>query len=64
MKIFMILFVCIQNAAAPLDQTCIIEEFYKPYNSINQCLAYANSLSSSTPKDVYMTAFCTEKEII
>lgn len=64
MKVFMILFICIQNAATPLHQTCIIEEFYKPYNSINQCLAYAKSLSSSTPKDVYMTAFCTEKEII
>ena len=64
MKVFMILFICIQNAATPLHQTCIIEEFYKPYNSINQCLAYAKSLSSSTPKDVYMTAFCTEKEVI
>ncbi len=66
MKFFLIFWICVQSPGILLKDTCLSEIRYKPmYENLEQCKQAAIDLADyvmRTP-DVYLTTFCTSKEL-
>ena len=65
MKVFLIMFFCIQNPDIPLKDTCLKEVRSNQFDTVEKCLEEIKTIriSVSHLPDVYTTGFCTSKTI-
>ena len=66
MKVFLILWVCIQAPLITLEESCFQDINYeRSYDSVEECRAEFHKLTSNvvTKKDIYVTMFCTTKNM-
>lgn len=65
MKVFLIMFFCIQNPDIPLEDTCLKEIKSNQFDTVEKCLAEIKTIriSVSHLPDLYTTGFCTTKTI-
>lgn len=64
MKVYLILWVCVQSLTSPLEETCVQDVLLEQFNDVNSCLRNLDALGykmSSLP-DVHITGFCTTKQ--
>jgi hypothetical protein len=63
MKVFLVIWICVQSSTLPLNQTCVSNPSSEIFDNLQQCLMYLDdySLKIKPLKNVYMTGFCTEK---
>lgn len=66
MKVFLIIIACIQSTVMPLDKSCVLVPTPESFETVAQCLNYVDyfkkNVESASP-DMYITGFCTTKEI-
>lgn len=65
MKVFLIMFFCIQNPDIPLEDTCLKEIKSNQFDTVEKCLKEIEAIrvTVSHLPDVYTTGFCTSKTI-
>jgi hypothetical protein len=66
MKFFIVMWLCIQSPTVPLDKTCVTQVIKTSgYNTMQECrydaVMFANKVM--VVPDIYVTTFCTEKEV-
>mgnify|MGYP003327159067 FL=1 len=64
MKVYLILWVCVQSLTSPLEETCVQDVLLEQFNDVNSCLRNLDALGykmNSLP-DVHITGFCTTKQ--
>jgi len=67
MKVFLVLWVCMQSATLPLDKTCfqtVNQKIY--YDTVQECKKDFDELSAKimfNNPGLYLTMFCTTKKI-
>ena len=63
MKVYLILIACVQSLYSPLEEVCIAEPLYQPFDTVPQCVAYVDNFKYTLreEKDLYITGFCTTK---
>jgi hypothetical protein len=65
MKIFLVLIMCLQNPTLPLDKTCVALPTQETFQTIDDCLFFVEDVKRQVYRsDVYVTGFCTAKNII
>jgi len=65
MKVFLVLVMCLQNPTLPLDKTCVALPTQETFETINDCLFFVEDVKRQVYRsDVYVTGFCTAKDII
>ena len=65
MKIFLVLIMCLQNPTLPLDKTCVALPTQDTFQTIDDCLFFVEDVKRQVyHSDVYVTGFCTAKDII
>ena len=65
MKIFLVLIMCLQNPTLPLDKTCVALPTQDTFQTIDDCLFFVDDVKRQLYRpDVYITGFCTAKDII
>jgi len=65
MKIFLVLIMCLQNPTLPLDKTCVALPTQETFQTIDDCLFFVDDVKRQLYRpDVYVTGFCTAKDII
>jgi len=67
LNIYAIILACIQAVSLPLDKTCEAIPVYEvSFKSVPECLDYIDYFSktfASANTDLYVTGFCTTKDI-
>ena len=64
MKFIMILFVCINDPFAPIENTCVMQPLDMTFNSMEECrLAAQYIYKDIEDPNIYMTSFCAEKNL-
>ncbi len=64
MKVYLILWVCVQSLTSPLNETCVQDVLLQEFTNVQSCLRNLDALGvkmSSVP-DVHVTGFCTTKQ--
>tara|TARA_B100001063_G_C16752234_1_gene550936 strand:+ start:593 stop:790 length:198 start_codon:yes stop_codon:yes gene_type:complete len=65
MKIFLVLIMCLQNPTLPLNKTCVALPTQETFQTVNDCLFFLDDVKRQLYRpDVYITGFCTAKDII
>ena len=56
---------CLQNPTLPLDKTCVALPTQDTFQTIDDCLFFVDDVKRQLYRpDVYITGFCTAKDII
>jgi hypothetical protein len=56
---------CLQNPTLPLDKTCVALPTQETFQTIDDCLFFVDDVKRQLYRpDVYVTGFCTAKDII
>ena len=64
MKFILILFVCINDAFAPIESTCVMQPLKMTFDSMKECqLAAQYIYKDIKAPDIHMTSFCAEKNL-
>ena len=67
MKVFLIMWVCVQQASLPLNETCKQTTLINTYATVQECVVdikkYATVLIDENER-LYATGFCTTKEFV
>tara|TARA_R100000234_G_C4996511_1_gene178231 strand:+ start:741 stop:953 length:213 start_codon:yes stop_codon:yes gene_type:complete len=67
LNIYAILIACVQAVSSPLEDTCGDFPLYdRTFETIPECIAYIDNFArtvSSANTDLYVTGFCTTKDI-
>ena len=66
MKVFLVIIACIQSTVIPLEKSCVLVPTPEAFENVAQCLNYVDyfkkNVESASP-DMYITGFCTTKEV-
>jgi hypothetical protein len=66
LNVYAIIIACVQATSTPLEKTCETIPLYNPFNNVSECLLYVDEFSSTVSlsnTDLYVTGFCTTKDI-
>jgi len=65
MKVFLIVFFCIQQTDLELDKTCVTEIQEESYNNISGCMLGLTDIQYKVREipNLYTTGFCTTKDV-
>ena len=64
MKFVLILFVCINDAFAPIESTCVMQPLKMTFDSMKECQLAAQYIYKDIKgPDIHMTSFCAEKNL-
>ena len=65
MKIFLILIMCLQNPTIPLNKTCVALPTQETFETVNDCIFFVEEIKRQSYRpEIYLTGFCTTKDII
>tara|TARA_R100000426_G_scaffold81820_1_gene59902 strand:- start:1257 stop:1463 length:207 start_codon:yes stop_codon:yes gene_type:complete len=64
MKVYLILWVCVQSLTSPLEETCVQDVLSQEFTNVQSCLRNLDALGAkmTSVPDVHITGFCTTKQ--